>query len=591
MRRFASVIGILSALVVTLPACTSEPDIEDAIDDAFPDGKADGGVDEGSPEALGVLAFVNDPQLSASAIKAAAGVSLRVGTNIVRHRDGADGDTGTADDDRFDTLAELDAIPYVGPATLAALIEAARDRGLVRPAARIDVVFSPQPAAQSHNARIAQLIRGARHTVDIAMYSYSDAGISAALAEAIQRGVQVRFLFDTAREDKNVTEPAARAATKSGRLEAMGVDVRYVNKILHHKFAIVDGPRDDKARLATAKLVSGSANWSSTGGTVFDENTLFVEGSAKLAASYQHEFDLLWRGSRDFVGPAPAQGPSTANVTPADAPEEAGVAALFTRVNMTAGGSDGTTWSTDKNKLAVSDQFVAAIDRAQASIHIGTGHMRLRPLAEALIAKKQANPAIDIKVYLDQQEFISASGDAFQRAEVEDCLATATTDAQRRDCGYNDFLFSKALVDAGIDLRFKSYAYRWDHSYAVQMHSKYMIVDGKELLSGSYNYSMNAEHATFENVFHLTGTQFQPLVTGFEQNFATMWETNRANDALGALRTQIATASTIPLVFPSIALTWSEFDELRALIRQNCTLADSTEYRSSPASHKYCPRS
>ena len=31
------------------------------------------------------------------------------------------------------------------------------------------------------------------------------------------------------------------------------------------------------------------------------------------------------------------------------------------------------------------------------------------------------------------------------------------------------------------------------------MHSKYMIIDGKELISGSYNLSMNSEHATFEN--------------------------------------------------------------------------------------------
>src|SRR5688572_28795058 len=154
MRRFATVIGILATLVVTVPACTTEGEVEDGIDDAFPNGKADGGIDEGSPEALGVLALVNDKTMTASKLKSAAGVTTRVSNNITRHRDGTDAMAGTSDDDPFDTLAELDAIPYVGPVRLNALLEAARDRGLVGGgAAKIDVVFSPQAAANSHNAR------------------------------------------------------------------------------------------------------------------------------------------------------------------------------------------------------------------------------------------------------------------------------------------------------------------------------------------------------------------------------------------------------------------------------------------------------
>lgn len=587
MRRFATVLSLLS--LIALPACTGE-EVEDGEHDGFPDGKADGGLEDGSPEALGVLALVNDGALSADDLRGGAGITRRVATNIVRHRDGADGVAGTADDDRFDTLAELDAVPFVGPATLAALLEHARERGLVTAGATIDVVFSPQPAASSHNARIAQMIREAKHSIDIAMYSYSDAGVQAALTEAVARGVQVRFLFEVARDDKNVADAAARAATKSGRIEATGVDVRYVNKILHHKFAIIDGPRDDASAAKAARIVTGSANWSNTGGTVFDENTFFVEHSAELAAAFQQEFDALWNGSREFVGPAAPQPRSTANITPADVPDEAGLAALFTRANFRAGGSDGTTWSADKDALAVASVFVDAVKRAQTSIHIGTGHMRLRPLAEALIAKKQQQPAIDIKVYLDQQEWISVSGDLKQRADVESCKQRATTSAQLRDCSYNEFLFSKALVDAGIEVRFKSYAYRWDHSYAVQMHSKYMIVDGTEVLSGSYNYSMNAEHNTFENALHLSGPQFRGVVQKFEDNFAAMWETGRAEGLLGRLREQIATAPTIPMVFPSMALTWSELDQLRVLIRQNCALADSTDFRANPAAHKICQR-
>jgi phosphatidylserine/phosphatidylglycerophosphate/cardiolipin synthase-like enzyme len=587
-RRLPIIASALSATLVL--ACMSDEEIEDAEDAGFNSGKADGGIEEGSPEALGVLALVNDPAETAAALKSDAHVTSRVAKNIVAHRNGPDGIASTDDDDRFDSLAELDGVPFVGPATLNALIAAARAKGLIHAGPTLGVIFSPQPPPTSSNAKIAELIRGAQHSVDIAIYSFSDAGISAALADAVQRGLPVRFLFETASEDRKLTDPAALAASKSGRLEAAGVDVRWVNQILHHKVLIVDGPRDDKSFAASAKLVMGSANWSATGSGVFDENTITIENSPELAAAYQHEFDILWAGSRELSAGAPAQPRSTANITAADELDDSGIAAIFTSSNFTPGGTDGTTWRVDRSKLTMSDAWVAAIQRATTSIHIGSTHLRLRPVVEALIAKKQAQPEIDIKLYLDQQEWISASGDASQKADLDACLAAATTDTQKLDCMDNDFLFSKSVVDAGIDVRFKSYAYRWDASYAVQQHSKYMIVDGKELLTGSYNLSMNSEQHTFENAIHVTGPEYAPLVAAFEANFASIFDTGRAQDLLSSLRTRITSDTTIPMVFDSMALTWSEFDQLRTLIRANCSLADSTDFRNNPPAHKTCTR-
>lgn len=579
---------VVVALFAGVPACV-EPEVEDGIDDAFASGKADGGIDEGSPEALGVLRLVNDPDETAESLRSGARVTSRVAGNIVTHRNGPDGAAGTDDDDPFDTLAELDAIKYVGPVTLNALLARAKALGYVAAGtAQLDVMFSPLPAAQSHNARIAQLIRSAQHNLDIAIYSYSDAGIAAALADRIQAGVDVRFLFDTAAEDRKVLDPVASANTKSGRLETAGIDVRWVNQTMHHKFLIVDGPRDEAERAATAKLVLGSANWSSSAATQFDENTVFVENSAELLAAFQHEFDILWKGSRDFVGPAPAQGHSTANIVVGDVTDEDGVEALFTSANFTPTGTDGTTWRVDKTKRTLSDAWVASINRAETSIHIATTHMRLRPFVDALIAKKQANPGLDIKIYLDQQEYISPSGDAYQQSRLDECLALATTDTQRGNCLYNNYLFSKALVDAGMDVRFKSYAYRWDHSYAPQMHSKYMVVDGKEILTGSYNHSMNAEQSTFENGLRVWGPAYADLVSQFAANFTAMWDQGRG--LLAPLRTRISTDSLIPLVYEPMALTYDEFGDLRTLIRANCTVVDSDEFRSNAAAHRTCER-
>jgi phosphatidylserine/phosphatidylglycerophosphate/cardiolipin synthase-like enzyme len=586
MKRLPYVTALF-ALLAGVSACT-EAEVEDGENDAFPSGKADGGIDEGSPEAIGVLRLVNDGAETAATLKAGAGITIRAAGNIVTHRDGADGAPGTADDDRFDTLAELDAIAYVGPATLSALIELARDKGYIGASPKLDVMFSPLPLASSHNARIAQLIRGAQHSIDIAIYSYSDAGIAAALKDRVQHGVQVRFIFDTASEDRKVTDPTARAATKSGRIEASGIDVRYMNKTMHHKFVLIDGPRDERDRVSTAKLVMGSANWSASAATDFDENSVFIEGSPELVAAFQHEFDSLWLGSRDFAGPADSQGQSTVKILPADVADDAGVEPLFTSHNFTPSGADGTTWRVDRSKMELTNAWNAAIGRAETSIHIATTHMRLRPFVEALIAAKQAKPSLDIKVYLDQQEYISPSGDTEQKDEVDTCLAAATTETQRLNCLYNDFLFSKMIVDAGIPVRFKSYAYRWDHSYAAQMHSKYMVVDGKEVLTGSFNASMNSEQATFESGLHVFGAPFVGFVAKFEQNFTTMWDQNRA--ALAALRTKIMNDATIPIVFPSMALTYQEFGDLRALIRSACPAVDSEAFRTNPGAHRSCTK-
>jgi len=575
--------ALLSLLAGVATGCaTDDPDIEDGELAGFPDGKADGGLEDGTPEARGVLALVNDRAVTLDELDHAAGLSSRVARNIITHRDGPDGS--------FDTLAELDAVPYVGPATLRQLLAYARETGRVVAAPRVEVIFSPQPAATTHTKKVAEWVRGARHSIDIAMYSYSDSEIAAALADARARGVEVRFLFETAAEDRKL-ELAARPGSKSGKIEAADIDVRWVNKILHHKFAIIDGPRDDAGRAQTARLVTGSGNWSYGGASIYDENTVFIDGAGELAVSFQREFDLLWAHAADFqtatVFPFVASTADLDAVGLDDADPDAG--ALFTSANFTVQ-RGATTFRIDRTSTAVSDALVAAIGRARTSIHVASGHLRLRAVSEALVAAKQARPELDVRVYLDQQEYISASGHNAQLAELAACRASATTPARQWNCETKDFLFGKQLGDAGVDVRYKTYAYRWDYSYALQMHHKFLLIDGQELFTGSYNLSMNAEQATFENLVHLRGATYAPVVATFEREFERLWNTGRAPDRLAGLRATIAGASTIPLVFDSMALSWQEVTELRSLIRASCTVVDTTEYRENPSSHRTCPR-
>jgi phosphatidylserine/phosphatidylglycerophosphate/cardiolipin synthase-like enzyme len=565
----------LSVALAASAACTSE-----ATDGSETGDESD--LTEGSAEARATLALVNDSAVKADELLREARVTIDVGNAIIAHRDGADAQPGTTDDDAFDTLRELDAIPGVGPATIRRLYDYAKRKGLVGGAT--EVIFSPAPAETSHLVRIAKEIDLAQKSLDIAIYSYSDAKIGEALARAVARGVKVRFVFNDAGDDARA--PAASLLnTKSGKLEQAGVNVRFINKIMHHKFMIVDGPRDEITRAKTAHLVTGSANWSSSAARTFDENTVFFQNQEELVLRFQREFDNMWAHSRDFAGKDLAYELATTQIPDSAIPDAPNTDVLFTSYNFSV---NGTTFSTTGTNT-VADGLVAGINGATRSIHIASGHLRSREVAEALIARKKANPALDVRVYLDGQEYISEYTHQAQLAKVQTCLAAAgDSAAKRRSCLDNDFLFGYQVGTEGIDVRYKYYAYRWDFTYAPQMHHKFMAVDGTTLYSGSYNLSDNAEHDTFENMLVLKGAEHAALIASFEANFESIWKTGRDTDKLAAVNARIEQGGAFPIVFDPMALTHAEVTALKDKIRSACPSVDTPEFRSAAASHTVC---
>lgn len=125
MTRSIAVTGLM-----LLFACDAGPDAAaDGIDDeALTGGKADGAGMTG-PERAAVIELVNTA--SAAVLDDDVPLDRRAAVAIVLHRDGADGVVGTADDDPFDDLAELDAVAWVGPVAFGALLDYVRAEGLV----------------------------------------------------------------------------------------------------------------------------------------------------------------------------------------------------------------------------------------------------------------------------------------------------------------------------------------------------------------------------------------------------------------------------------------------------------------------------
>jgi len=111
----------LAALLV-LTGCTASVDLDSSSDSAS--GVSAGAVAalEGTREGYGVLLLLNDGEgTSFEFLDDVVALDRRAANNLVAHRDGADGIFGTRDDDLFDSLAEVDAVRWVGRSALARL--------------------------------------------------------------------------------------------------------------------------------------------------------------------------------------------------------------------------------------------------------------------------------------------------------------------------------------------------------------------------------------------------------------------------------------------------------------------------------------
>ena len=576
------IIGILGIALAMAGCDASEPESADGKSDAFlVGGKGDSPY--GTCTDQQVLTLVNDPLTDYDALRA-VGVWPLSAKEILSHRDGPDGIAGTEDDELFDDLRELDDVWWVGPKTLEALAAAVAPR--CDAVLSAEAIFSPQPYETSHLDKVRSLIDAADVSLDIAMYSFSDHNILAALEDAADRGIRIRFLFEKANSDKSDPE-----GTWSGKLEERGIDVRYVNKIMHHKFMIVDGPVDTVDAAYTGTLVTGSGNWSNSAGTRYDENTVFLSGSGELLLKFQREFNHLWENSRDLAWKMPPEPVTTRPIPAVVIVDDPAVDVAYTSDNFDVKTtSHGQTFSVVTGRDTVADALVARIEAATTSIHVASGHLRSRPVSEALLAKAAAHPEMDIRILLDNQEYISAWKANDQTEALEACLAAAgDSQSALRKCMDKGFYYSYPLYEAGIPLRFKYYCYRWHYTYAEQMHHKYMIFDGKLVASGSYNLSDNAEHNTMENMVFYDASVLPDIVAGFETNFEALWVQGEAEGLYPALLQQISEATdSIPLVFEPMALGWEEVTVLKSLIKETCPAVNSDAYSSNPQGHTWC---
>jgi len=144
--------------------------------------------------------------------------------------------------------------------------------------------FFTSPGSDNHRGvienKIISLIEGAKFTIDIAMFSFTDDQLGDAIvAAAKDPDVTVRVLLDGwhAPEDKGEYD---RSLKENGALEVL---VEHHKGAMHHKFMVID-----------AKIVvTGSYNWSDSADTENYENIVVIQ-CPEIAAAFASEFNHVW---------------------------------------------------------------------------------------------------------------------------------------------------------------------------------------------------------------------------------------------------------------------------------------------------------
>ncbi len=333
-------------------------------------------------------------------------------------------------------------------------------------------MFSDQTQISSH---LIRAIDATKKTLDIAIYELAIREVRDALVRAKGRGVAVRLVMD-----QGHLYPEKATAHRTPEVQSL-VDAGFALKtlrggdaygIMHNKFAVFDG----------ALLETGSYNWTRAADAQHYENALF-DGDAARIASYQRYWDWLWSSARAVDDKNPPSKPvldehgHSAPLAPA--PQDAARTVSFNGASLPR--ESYTPHGTAAN-------IVAAIDAARESLVVANFSFTHADLIEAL--KRAKDRGLKIRVVFDRYQ-------------------------------YGFLKEMAAMVDLGFDVRLSNGK---DGQTGV-MHNKFVVLDGRLVETGSFNWTFNGELNNYENAVFLDSPDD---AAGWAAYFERIWSQGRA---------------------------------------------------------------
>jgi phosphatidylserine/phosphatidylglycerophosphate/cardiolipin synthase-like enzyme len=132
-----------------------------------------------------------------------------------------------------------------------------------------------------------QHLLGAQHTLDIAMYAFTDQYLAEAVLDRARAGVQVRIYRDHDQFDQEQRRSNDRRSSTTEMFAGqrnIQIRVKGSRELMHLKSYLVDG----------RELRTGSANWSPTGEKRQDNNAHFTTDPQQVKV-FQSAFDQMWQ--------------------------------------------------------------------------------------------------------------------------------------------------------------------------------------------------------------------------------------------------------------------------------------------------------
>jgi mitochondrial cardiolipin hydrolase len=133
---------------------------------------------------------------------------------------------------------------------------------------------------------IEGLLRGARRSIDAALYRFNNPRLAQALNDAHKEGVRVRLVTDRSKYEEGSTTQELLAKIHFPFRHTYGRDGE--GSKMHHKFVLLDD----------SVLLTGSYNWTSASEEKNYENLLILQ-EPKLIETHRKEFEAIWKDAQE----------------------------------------------------------------------------------------------------------------------------------------------------------------------------------------------------------------------------------------------------------------------------------------------------
>ncbi|PCI33634.1 MAG: hypothetical protein COB53_12115, partial [Elusimicrobia bacterium] len=317
-----------------------------------------------------------------------------------------------------------------------------------------------------------------KKTIDLALYEFNLEPLMEALHRAKARGVKVRVVIDYShmfpKGTRSDGDPSRRAANIQALLDG-GFEVKVMRGvrsqgIMHQKVAIFDG-----------KMINfGSYNWAKSADQSHFESMMFEDEKPRVAF-YKKMYKWLWSFSVSFEE---AEAHKWARERPEHAPidEDMAIEHNGKKFPRQAFSPEGM----------IEDTILRAIRAADKSVDIVMFSFYSARIAEELLIAKQRG--IEVRLVLDSMQ----------------------SKIMKLD---NWFAYY------GFDVKIVSGPNPFGNVFWEKNHNKYIIVDGKLMGIGSYNYTKNAEINSYENVnFYYDNVDVAFFLAFFNMLHRTGWK-------------------------------------------------------------------